>query len=186
MELGALICTPRNPQCLNCPVKKHCIAFKEDRIEELPNLGKRTTATARHFVAFIVERNGKFLVRQRPAGIVNAHLWEFPNFEVNGSKQKPEDIFQNHFAVEPLQIQPLHTVKHSITRYRITLEAFRVNLGRTSYTSPHSEKSKSGTRKARPSDKEIWLLPSEFDSLAFTAAHKKLASFAANRMLSRS
>ena len=56
-------------------------------MEELPNLGKRETATARRFIAFVIERDGKFLVRQRPAGIVNAHLWEFPNVEINGDKQ---------------------------------------------------------------------------------------------------
>jgi A/G-specific adenine glycosylase len=167
MELGALICAPRNPQCLICPVKKHCVAFKESRIEKLPNLGKRTVATARHFVAFIVERNGKFLVRQRPAGIVNAHLWEFPNFEINGSKLKPEQIFQKQFAVELLQFEPLHTVKHSITRYRITVEAFHVRSSKF----PKGFKGK-------------WLAPSQFDSLAFTAAHKKLASFATSRILS--
>ena len=44
MELGALVCTPRNPQCLICPVKKLCVAFKENRTEELPNLGKREGA----------------------------------------------------------------------------------------------------------------------------------------------
>jgi A/G-specific adenine glycosylase len=167
MELGALVCTPRNPQCLICPVKKLCIAFKENRVEELPNLDKREVATTRHFIAFVIERNGKFLVRQRPSGIVNAHLWEFPNFETNGSKQKLEKIFQNHFAVEPLQIQPLRTVKHSITRYRITLEAFHVRPSKF-------QKRFEGT----------WLAPSQFDSLAFTAAHKKLASFAKNCILS--
>ncbi len=52
MELGALVCTPRNPQCKICPVKKHCVAFKENRMEELPNLGKREAATARRFIAF--------------------------------------------------------------------------------------------------------------------------------------
>lgn len=169
MELGALICTPRNPQCLICPAKKHCIAFKENRIEELPNLGKRESATPRHFVAFVVERNGKFLVRQRPAGIVNAHLWEFPNFEINGSKLKPEQIFQKQFAVEPFQLQPLRTVKHSITRYRVTLEAFRVHL-----------------KNVPAKSAGFWLSPEKFDTLAFTAAHKKLASFAANCMLWRS
>ena len=88
MELGALVCTPRNPQCLICPVKKLCVAFKENRVEELPNLGKREAATARTFFAFVIERDGKFLVQQRPVGIVNAHLWEFPNFETNGEKKE--------------------------------------------------------------------------------------------------
>ena len=45
-------------------------------------MGKREKKTARRFVAFVVERKGKYLVRQRSAGTVNAHLWEFPNVEV--------------------------------------------------------------------------------------------------------
>ncbi len=176
MELGALICTPRNPQCLICPVKKLCIAFKECRTEELPNLGKREAATARRFMAFVVEHNGKFLVRQRSTGVVNAHLWEFPNAEVGSqllhlglpaSRRRVTDIFLTEFAggspalpgqIFPITaIQPLCTVKHSITRYRITLEAFIVRL--------EANPVKSGGN---------WKTPAQMRQLAFTSAHKKV------------
>jgi A/G-specific adenine glycosylase len=167
MELGALICTPRNPQCLICPVQKFCVAFAENRVEELPNLGKRETATARHFLAFAVECGGKFLVQQRPAGVVNAHLWEFPNVEITGTKPAAEAAFQKIFGLKPKTVQPLRTVKHSITRYRITLEAFSVSLA-----------------KRPASANGHWLAPEEFDSLAFSSAHKKLASAAAKSILS--
>jgi A/G-specific adenine glycosylase len=167
MELGALVCTPRNPQCLICPVKTLCIAFKENRTVELPNLGKRVAATARTFFAFVIERAGKFFVQQRPVGIVNAHLWEFPNFETNGKKGDAKEIFDSAFDFKAAKFQPLCTVKHSITRYRMTLEAFHVRL-------KNSPKKPAG----------VWLSPKEFDSLAFTAAHKKLASFAKNCILS--
>ena len=181
MELGALVCTPRNPQCRICPVKKLCVAFKENRVEELPNLGKREASTARTFLAFVIERDGKFLVRQRPAGIVNAHLWEFPNFETNGEKKDAKEIFDSAFNFKAAKFQPLCTVKHSITRYRITLESFHVSLGGTS---PHSEKNKSGTRGTRPSEIiGVWKTPAQMRQLAFTAAHKKLASVASNRIL---
>jgi adenine-specific DNA glycosylase len=63
--------------------------------------------------------------------------------------------------------KPLCTIKHSITRYRITLEAFHVRL-------QNSPKKLAG----------VWLSPKEFDSIAFSSAHKKLASFAANCILS--
>jgi A/G-specific adenine glycosylase len=168
MELGALVCTPRNPQCRICPVKKFCVAFRKNRIEKLPNLGKRTAVTARRFVAFVVERRGRFLVRQRPTDVVNAHLWEFPNTESNSANAK--DIFKSIFGIEPLAIQPLCTVKHSITRYRITLEAFRVQPGGRSSTMPKI----SGTRGARPSDTGIWLSLAKLDSLALTGAHRKI------------
>jgi A/G-specific adenine glycosylase len=166
MELGALICSPRNPQCGICPVKKLCVAFKESRVEELPNLGKREAATARRFVAFVVERNGRFLVRQRRAGAVNAHLWEFPNVEVNGTELDAPEIFKSEFGQVPEKIMPLATVKHSITRYHITLEAFSASSSRTSRASG------------------VWKTPAQMERLAFTAAHKKLASAAAKSILS--
>src|SRR5262245_31177156 len=36
MEIGALICTPRNPSCDRCPVRAHCVALRTDRVDELP------------------------------------------------------------------------------------------------------------------------------------------------------
>ncbi len=167
MELGALVCTPRNPQCRICPVKKLCVAFRENRVDKLPNLGKRAAATARRFIAFVVEQDGKFLVRQRPAGVVNAHLWEFPNVEVNGTKAGPGELFRAEFGTRPRELLPLCKVKHSITRYRITLEAWRVTPG-------------SSSSKANG----IWRSPAQMKRLAFASAHKKLASAAALSILS--
>jgi A/G-specific adenine glycosylase len=194
MELGALVCSPRNPQCLICPVRKLCVAFKENRTEELPNVGKRDAAMARHFFAFVIENSGKYLVRQRPVGAVNAHLWEFPNVEVtNAPSSRPSPplgekvaggqlrgnastsdsfyeakaAFQKLFGMKPKAIQPLRTVKHSITRYRITLEAFTAS-----------------SKKVSPAN-GIWKTPAQMRQLAFTAAHKKLASATAQSMMSR-
>ncbi len=172
MELGALVCTPRNAQCLICPVKKLCVAFKENRMEELPNLGKREAATARRFMAFAIEHAGKFLVRQRPAGVVNAHLWEFPNVEVGIKSGDPQEVFAELDALrftdrDNAKLKQLCTVKHSITRYRITLEAFLISLNK------HPLKIEG-----------VWIAPTKFDSLAFSSAHKKLASAAAKSILS--
>ncbi len=225
MELGALVCTPRNPQCPICPVKKLCVAFRENRVGELPNLGKRTVTTARRFIAFVIERNGKFLVRQRPAGVVNAHLWEFPNVEVaagilpavepgvppggksadnfkpvkisrkiSGGKMPPSTAggtpaaatlahAAKHLGLEPLNAKPLCTVKHSITRYRITLEAFHVQVGGRSGTTPKLIGAGSPSPavallrrvEARPSENTgVWLTPAKLDSLALTGAHRKI------------
>jgi A/G-specific adenine glycosylase len=162
MELGALICTPRSPQCLLCPVQTLCVAFKDGRTEELPNLGKREAATARRFIAFVIEHNGKFLVRQRPAGVVNAHLWEFPNVEVGMKTNDPMELFAEFDMLRitdprSVKLEPLCTVKHSITRYRITLEAFKVSL-----------------KPSQAKAKGVWKTPAQMRQLAFTSAHKKV------------
>ena len=155
MELGALICTPRNPQCTICPIRKLCVAFRENRVEELPNLGRRMAVTRRHFVAVAMEHDGRFLVRQRPAGVINGHLWEFPNVELlNGDDT---NMALKQFGVIPAQARPLCVVKHSITRYRITLTALAANLKKES-------KVIEGT----------WKTPAQMHSLAFTSAHKKI------------
>ena len=157
MELGALVCTPRNAQCRLCPVQPHCAAFREGRVEALPNLVRREPATVRRFVAFLVERGGKFLVRQRPAAVVNAHLWEFPNVEVH-RRPVPAEIFQTEFGRSPREIQPLVTIKHSITRYRITVEAFRVTAGPGGLARHGAQ----------------WKTPAQLQPLAFTSAHRKI------------
>ena len=157
MELGALVCTPRNSKCLICPVKKMCVAFRKSRVEVLPNLGQRENATARRFIAFVIGRDGKYLVRQRPAGVVNAHLWEFPNVEANGNQTGTNEIFKSEFRFAAPEISPLVTVKHSITRYRITLEAFAVRLNQS-------------PAKAAG----IWKTPAQMRALAFASAHRKI------------
>ena len=155
MELGALICTPRQPKCLLCPIKKGCVAQVENRTEQLPNLGKRVSATSRRFAAFVVERNGKFLVRQRPDGIVNARLWEFPNVEL-ALREINLTQAAKPFRL-PKNIEPLCQIKHSITRYRITLEAFRAEL-------PEETKNMPGS----------WQTLEQLTALAFSSAHRKI------------
>jgi A/G-specific adenine glycosylase len=174
MELGALICTPRDPKCLVCPISKHCFAFQNDRVSEFPNLEKRPAATARRFAAFVVESRGKFLVRQRAAGVVNAHLWEFPNVELNGEPLNPAAAAQKLLGFTPGDATPLCTIKHTITRYRITVEAFRMEapsvlkVGQSCCSAPSS-------RHARPArDESLWLSLSELQKLSFPSAHKKI------------
>jgi len=170
MELGALVCTPRNAQCLLCPVRKLCVAFRENRVDALPNLGRREPATARRFAAFVLEHDGKFLVRQRPTGAVNAHLWEFPNVElgelVPGSPTAVATAAAAVLGFAPHDLSSLVTVKHSITRYRITLEAFRVNPGRARF----------------PKSGAVWKTPAQMRPLAFTSAHRRILRAAVARL----
>jgi len=155
MELGAALCTPRQPQCDACPLRASCVARKAGNQESLPNPGKRMETTAHLIAAFVVQEVGRFLVRQRPEGVVNAHLWEFPNVEL-----KPDATLAS--VAQDLRLwlespQPFCVVKHSITRHRITLEAFRAKR-----------------MKGTLSKDCRWLPLEELQKLAFPAAHRRI------------
>ena len=160
MELGALVCIPRTPRCSECPVASLCVALRTNRVAGLPHRPPKAPPTSRRFAAFVAEDRGRLLVRQRPAGVVNAHLWEFPNLEIVRGNGDVIHLAQTLFGLEAGEIEPLCTIKHSITRYRITLEVFRVS-GKPC-----------GPKNAR------WLLSAQLRKLPFTSAHKKVLELA--------
>jgi len=159
MELGALVCTPRQPRCGACPVIKCCVAYREGRVQELPSPAPLIRATPRRFVAFVARQRNRFLVRQRPAGGVNAHLWEFPNVEVQPDDSHMKRAACRALGLTPRALEPLCTIKHSITRYRITLEVFQAVV-----PAPR------GAAQA----KGRWLTRKEMGRLAFASAHKRI------------
>ena len=169
MELGATVCTPKQPKCPLCPVRRQCDAHRAGRVDSLPNLGPRTAATARRFMAFVIESRGRFLTRQRPAGVVNAHLWEFPNAEVFNDGA-PGKIAEAELGFATGGLEPFCTVKHSITRYRITLEVYRGKV-----------KGPSGKSAAGQ-----WLGTGKLNELAFASAHRKVVERLGRKNLRRS
>src|SRR6185437_15779191 len=172
MELGALICTPREPKCLVCPIAKHCFAFQKNRVDKFPNLDKRPAATARRFAAFVLDHRGKILVCHRPEGVVNAHLWEFPNLELNGSPADATSAATELFGFVPKEMKSLCTIKHSITRYRITVEAYRIGAP---VSDPARKDKITPTRRVRrPALQGRWLPLSELQKLSFPSAHGKI------------
>jgi A/G-specific adenine glycosylase len=83
MELGALVCTPKSPSCLPCPVMEHCEARLSGRELELPIKSKAKPPRAEYRAAVIVtgsgDHAGKILVRQRPQTGLLAQMWELPH-----------------------------------------------------------------------------------------------------------
>ncbi|WP_169083577.1 A/G-specific adenine glycosylase [Paenibacillus sp. PL91] len=83
MELGALVCTPKSPSCLPCPVMEHCSARLAGRETELPIKTKAKPPRPEFRAAAIIvgsgENAGKVLVRQRPASGLLAQMWELPH-----------------------------------------------------------------------------------------------------------
>ena len=142
MELGAVICTPREPRCGGCPVASLCLARKLGRIEEFPPKVARAEVTHRRFAVFVHRHKGRYLVRQRADDVVNARLWEFPNVELHNGTTSTRNG------------RPLCAFKHTITRYRIAVEAFLVD--------------------AKPRLSGRWLPLSKLCELPFSSAHRKI------------
>lgn len=153
MELGALICLPRQPQCVQCPVRQYCFAWRKRRVADFPAPARRTPAIERRFIALVVRRQDRFLVRPRPSGIVNGGLWEFPNFEIPVKTKNPSILAA---PFETTAERPFFSVRHSITRYRILLEAFNAS------------------KPAKTELDGVWKTMGEMNRLPFTSAHRKV------------
>ncbi|MBH5319105.1 A/G-specific adenine glycosylase [Paenibacillus sp. GSMTC-2017] len=92
MELGALVCTPKSPSCLPCPVMEHCEARHTGRELELP-IKTKAKAPRKEFRSAVIvlgkgENEGKILVRQRPATGLLAQMWELPHLQVPDDKSQ--------------------------------------------------------------------------------------------------
>lgn len=78
MDLGATVCTPRDPACTVCPLVEFCQARLEGLERQLPAGRVRKSVPVRHQVAMMVEVAGRCMARPRPAEGFLGGLWELP------------------------------------------------------------------------------------------------------------
>ncbi len=80
MDLGAAICTPRNPECLLCPLAEPCRARTLGIAGELPRKAAKAERPVRHTIAFLLERaDGAILLRRRPPRGLLGGMLEVPS-----------------------------------------------------------------------------------------------------------
>ncbi|WP_188456835.1 A/G-specific adenine glycosylase [Virgibacillus oceani] len=79
MELGALICTPKTPMCMFCPVQQHCKAFAEGIEEELPIKSKAKKQKKVPYAALLIKNEkNQYVIEKRSDNGLLASLWQFP------------------------------------------------------------------------------------------------------------
>jgi A/G-specific adenine glycosylase len=135
MELGALVCLPKSPACATCPVRETCQGRRRGIERELPVRPKRRTLPHYNVTAAVIRRTDQVLIAQRPLNGMLGGMWEFP-----GGKQEPgESLTQclqreidEELGIDVEVGQPLITVNHSYTHFKITLYAFTCRLIRGS------------------------------------------------------
>ncbi|MBC7782817.1 MAG: A/G-specific adenine glycosylase, partial [Burkholderiales bacterium] len=77
MDLGATVCTPRNPQCLTCPLQNCCKAFAAGLQDRIPAPRKTRITPLVKRQTLCIERAGKWLIEQRPPRGRWASMWQF-------------------------------------------------------------------------------------------------------------
>jgi len=118
MELGATVCTPRNPQCLLCPVQKHCEAFAAGMQESIPAPRKAKPTPLCRRQTYCISRAGKWLIEQRPPRGRWAGMWQFITIETAQSSG------ESLFPLSVLRPRRLGLVSHALTHRRYEFEIF--------------------------------------------------------------
>ena len=81
MELGAMVCSPRSPQCLICPVNDLCQARQQGLVESLPvKVERKKPAQVQHHI-LAVQAGDQWYFEQRPATGLWSNMWQLPTAE---------------------------------------------------------------------------------------------------------
>jgi A/G-specific adenine glycosylase len=131
MELGAIVCTPRAPRCLVCPLGTVCVAHRDGLEEALPELPRRPDPVKVVMGAALIERDRKLLFYRRTDDSRMRDFWELPLGECLSGEEPRQAIVREASEKYGIAVVPgneLARVKHSILNQRITLHVFSSEL----------------------------------------------------------
>ena len=123
MELGAMICTPKSPLCLFCPVQDNCEAFEKGTVNDLP---VKTTKVSKKIIkqhVYIVKNNkNEYLIEQRTEKLLN-NMWEFPMYEATSKNSINTELEMNISFSD----KPVYKLKHQFTHLQWDIEVYMAN-----------------------------------------------------------
>ena len=164
MELGALICTPRQPACRVCPLTDLCRANRQGVVDQYPVRDRKAAVPEHALVAGVVVKQGKMLLLRRPDDGFLAGLWEFP-----GGRRRDHETARNacrrtikdHTGLTVTVGATITRVRHAYTHFKITLEvmACRWEAGRVRLKGPAAFR---------------WVTPGELEAFPLPGAMKKV------------
>ncbi|QNI84024.1 A/G-specific DNA glycosylase [Synechococcus sp. PROS-7-1] len=165
MDLGATLCTPRNPSCPRCPWRDHCAAYAAGTPEAYPVTdAPRSLPFSVIGVGVVLNQAGEVLIDQRLNEGLLGGLWEFP-----GGKQEPGEAItdtiarelQEELAIDVAVDQELITVDHAYSHKKLR---FIVHLCRWL----------SGEPQPLASQQVRWVKPEELGNFPFPAANARI------------
>ena len=131
MELGATLCTPREPACPACPLRRDCRALEKGIVGQLPEGKARRAPVDVTVAAAVVERAGKVLLVRRAEGRLLGRMWEIPQTSLESRGYA--DLVREVREKDGIEIEAEDLVaraRHAITYRRIRVEAYRARLRR--------------------------------------------------------
>ena len=127
MELGALVCKPRNPMCDACPLTRICRAYQARQVADFPKRKKLKTTPQYHIAVGVVYKNGKVLITRRKSEGLLGGLWEFPGGKIKDGESAQAACIREIKEEVNLNVEidrHLTQVKHAYTHFRIVMEVF--------------------------------------------------------------
>ena len=175
MDLGASICTPRAPDCAQCPLQPQCAAYAQGQPEAYPiQPAKKATPHKNLGVLVLFNARGQVLMGQRPVNGLLGGLWEFVSDEIGDEAMLLDGSLASavqRMAVQHIGLQVvvntedfIGIVKHAFTHFKITKHVFEVRLS----TSPKVLANPSSYKQVH------WVEMNEIKQLALTRSDQKI------------
>ncbi len=165
MELGAICCTPRRPQCDACPVSRFCRARAAGTQLERPEPRRRGPLPREARVAAVVESDGRFLLARRPSRGRLGGMWEFPGGMMGKDETAAEAlprVLRDALGIEVAAGESLPPLEHVFTHVRVTYH-------------PVAAKLVAGEPRPAEYDEVRWLAPGQFAEVALPRAQQRIA-----------
>ena len=89
MELGAMICKPKNPECSGCPISKNCKSYKKKDFD-LAKITKKNKE--KYFILKVYKKNQKYLLVKNTRFNFLKNLAIFPMEELSNPKNFNENL----------------------------------------------------------------------------------------------
>ncbi|MCY4005297.1 MAG: A/G-specific adenine glycosylase [Rhodobacteraceae bacterium] len=122
MDLGSLICRPRNPKCDDCPLAQNCIARQESIQETLPRRSpQHRRRTARGILYVGRRQDGAWLLEYRPPGGLYGGMLGWPGWGWAENAQQHQPPCQGNW-------QRVGDISHMLTHMDLHLEIHTAHL----------------------------------------------------------
>lgn len=171
MELGALVCSPRRPDCPACPLAAQCLARARGTTAQRPVLKAGPEIIRIAMACGVLADSGELFIQKRRADDVWPGLWEFPGGVLEPGETPEQALVREYGEETGLAVRPagrIATLRTSYTRYRITLHGY--------FCTAENGASPRSAIQVREAAEGRFVTPLELRRFAFPSGHARLVA----------